>query len=79
MKPKNKKLAIASKIEVAGEMRVRSYEVLCRAVEEGLGYGWHRAHKHTESPDEDAIKQQMLEGVMGAVCEYFTFGDEAAL
>lgn len=74
-----RKLSIDKKVEVTGEMRVRSYDVLYRAVEEGLGYGWHRAHKHTDSPDEDAIKQQMLDGVMGAVCEYFTFSDDSAL
>jgi len=79
MTTKKKKLTIANKVEVTGEMRVRSYEVLYRAVEEGLGYGWHRAHKHTESPDEDAIKQQMLDGVMNSVCEYFSFSDDAAL
>lgn len=67
------------KIAVNGGMRVRSYEVLHRALEEGLSYGWHRAHKHTEAPDEDAIKQHMLDGVLNAVSEYFTFDDDAAL
>lgn len=74
-----KKTATARKVEVAGELRVRTYDVLYRAVEEGLVYGWHRAHKHTDAPDEDTIKQEMLDGVMSAVCEYFTFGDDAAL
>lgn len=76
---RKKKSAMEKKIEVTGELRVRSYDVLYRAVEEGLGYGWHRAHKHTDKPDEDAIRQQILDGVMSAVCEYFTFGDDAAL
>lgn len=76
---RKRKLSIDKKVEVTGEMRVRSYDVLYRAVEEGLGYGWHRAHKHTDSPDEDAIRQQMLDGVMSAVCEYFTFSDDSAL
>lgn len=71
--------ATAKKVAVTGELRVRTYDVLYRAVEEGVGYGWHRAHKHNDNPDEDTIKQQMLDGVMNAVCEYFTFGDEAAL
>jgi hypothetical protein len=61
---------------VTGGLRVRAYEVLRRAVEEGLDYGWMRAHKHTDRPDEATIKDQILQGVMNEVCEYFDCGDE---
>lgn len=43
---------------ISGGMRVRAYEVLSRAVEDGVEYGWRRAHKHTDTPGQDAIKDQ---------------------
>jgi len=38
-------------------MTVRAYPVLWRAVEEGVQYGWRRARKHTNTPDEKYIEQ----------------------
>ena len=57
-------------------MRVRAYDVLSRAVEEGVAYGWRRAHKHTDAPGEDTIKEQILQGVLNEICEVFAFDDE---
>jgi hypothetical protein len=56
-------------------MKVRAYSVLSRAVEEGVEYGWRRAHKHTETPDPETIKDQIMTGVMNEICEYFDFDD----
>jgi predicted Zn-dependent protease with MMP-like domain len=50
--------------------------VLRRAVEEGAAYGWRRAHKHTDAPGEDAIVDQIVQGVLKEVCEYFDVDDE---
>ncbi len=63
------------KFEVKGGMRVRAYDVFHRAVEEGISLGWHRAHKHTDTPGEDAIKDHMLTEVLNSVSEYFVFED----
>jgi len=57
-------------------LRVRTYEVMRRAVEEGVNLGWRRAHKHTDAPNEEAIKEEIFAGVISAVDEYFDFGDE---
>jgi len=65
-----------AKITVSGGMRVRTYEVLRRCIEEGAEYGWMRAHKHTDAPDADAIKDQMVTAVLNAVSEYFHFDDD---
>jgi len=61
---------------VRGGMKVRAYDVLRRAVEEGAAYGWRRAHKHTDTPGEDAIVDQIIQGVLNEVCDYFDFDDE---
>lgn len=67
-----------SRHHVSGGLRVRAYEVLRRAIEEGLDYGWMRAHKHTDHPDEATIKDQVLQGILNEVCEYFEFEDGGA-
>ncbi|MFZ5786066.1 MAG: hypothetical protein ACOY3Y_06460 [Acidobacteriota bacterium] len=58
-------------------MRVRAYGVLRRAIEEGLEYGWRRAHKHADKPDEASLKDEVLQGIMNEVCEVFDFDDPA--
>ena len=65
------------KASVTGGMRVRAYTVLQRAVEEGVAYGWRRAHKHTATPDESAIQDEIVTGILNEVCEYFDFDDPA--
>ena len=63
------------KLPVRGGMTVRAYPVLWRAVEEGVQYGWRRAHKHTNTPDENYIEQQIVDAVLQEICEYFHFSD----
>ncbi|WP_437938952.1 hypothetical protein [Sorangium sp. So ce341] len=64
-----------TKRSVRGGMKVRAYDVLRRAVGEGATYGWRRAHKHTDTPEENAIVDQIIQGVLNEVCEYFDFDD----
>jgi hypothetical protein len=64
-----------TKLPVRGGMTVRAYPVLWRAVEEGVQYGWRRAHKHTNTPDENYIEQQIVDAVLHEICEYFYFSD----
>jgi len=65
------------KLPVRGGMNVRAYPVLCRAVEEGVAYGWRRAYKHLDTPDEHVIKDHIITAVLNEVCEYFSFDGEA--
>lgn len=58
-----------AKRPVRGGMKVRAYPVLYRAVEEGVAYGWRRAHKHTDKPDAAAIEEQIVTAVVNEVCE----------
>ena len=60
---------------VTGGLRVKAYDVLQRAVDDGLNFGWNRAHKHTDKPSEDAIKDAMFGAVMGEICDWFDFDD----
>jgi len=57
-------------------LRVDAWAVLSRCVEEGIAYGWRRARKHVDNPSEDAVKVEIENAVMNAVCEYFRFSDD---
>lgn len=58
-------------------MRVKTYIVLERAVEEGFQRGWNRAHKHTDTPSVEVIRDAVLTAIMGDICDVFEFdGDE---
>lgn len=57
-------------------MRARTYDLLVRAIDAGIDYGWNRAHKHTDTPDEGTIKEQISSAIMNEISEYFSFEDE---
>lgn len=54
-------------------MRANCYAILDRAVEEGVAYGWNRAHKHTSTPTEEQVKEAVRNAIMSEVCEVFEF------
>lgn len=54
-------------------MRVNIYRILCCAVEEGAIHGYRRAHKHTETPTESAIIQEIITSVMDSIHEVIEF------
>jgi hypothetical protein len=58
-------------------MKIRAYPVLCRAVEEGVVYGWQRAHKHIDTPDAATIEEQIVTAVLSEICQYFDFDEDA--
>lgn len=62
-----------AKRSVKGGMAVRSYDVLRRAVEDGVAYGYRRAHKYVDKPEEEAVKEAIESAVLGEICEWFDF------
>jgi hypothetical protein len=58
-------------------MKPKEYAVLVLAVEAGVARGWTQAHKHVESPDSEAIKDQIEQAVTSEICDWFTFDDES--
>lgn len=64
------------KVQTKSAVKVRAYEVIWRAVNEGVGYGYQRAHKHTDKPSEEHVRDQIEQAVMNALCEILDFGDE---
>jgi hypothetical protein len=59
-----------------GGMRVRTYAVLQRAVEEGVTAGNRRAYKHTDTPSPEAVEEHITREVLNSICEWFSFDQE---
>lgn len=59
-------------------LKPRTYQVLQRAVEEGISYGYRRAHKHLEegqTPSEQSLKDAIEDAVMLNITEWFHIDD----
>lgn len=56
-------------------MKANEYKILDDCVIRGIDAGWNRAHKHTDTPSEYGIKEQIQHYVMLEVCENFNFED----
>ena len=54
-------------------MKANTYAIIARAIEEGLEYGWSRAHKHTETPTPEAVREAQHDAIMNSVSEMFYF------
>lgn len=57
--------------------RIRTYDILCNAVEAGVSYGYMRAHKHTDKPSEEHVKDELIKALIGELCERFEVSDDA--
>ena len=57
-------------------MRIKMYPLIVRLVEEGIDAGWNRAHKHTDTPDEERIKNCIEYYIMSGFDETFEFDKE---
>ena len=54
-------------------MQVRTYEVLQRAIEQGIRCGIRRAYKHTDKPTEEAVIEHLEVEIMNAITGVFWF------
>jgi hypothetical protein len=52
-------------------LQVKVYPILVRAVEEGVGYGWSRAHKHADNPDSEHVISTIEDAVLASILEVF--------
>ena len=54
-------------------MKPKFHQVLEMAINEGVQYGYRRAHKHVENPTEGAIIDSIQKNVMDCIYEWFDF------
>ena len=64
------------KVALEGAVRLNAWEILSRAVEEGVASGWRRAHKHDDHPGEETISECIRTAVMDSISEVILWDDE---
>jgi hypothetical protein len=57
-------------------MKPKTHLVLEMAIKQGIDYGWMRAHKHTDKPNENLVKQEIETEITNAVYEWFDMEEE---
>lgn len=48
--------------------RPKLWPALTEAVEQGVAYGLRRAHKHTDAPSEETIREEIERAVLNEIC-----------
>jgi hypothetical protein len=59
-------------------VKVNLHAIIERAVEEGIAFGWRRAHKHVDNPDGGTVCNEIHNAVMNALAEIVTFDTQEA-
>jgi hypothetical protein len=54
-------------------MKPNTYKIIATAVDTGTLLGWHRAHKHTDTPTDEQVHDAIVDAVMLEICEWFDF------
>lgn len=67
---------MARRQKTASVVRVNAYAVIARAVEEGVVYGISRAHKHTDHPSREELREAIEQAVLNDLCEVLRFDAE---
>ena len=54
-------------------MKPNTGKVIEMCLEAGIEFGWRKAHKHTETPSEEVIKNEILHAINMELYEWFDF------
>lgn len=54
-------------------MVLKSYDIIQKAVEEGIEYGWNRAHKNGDMPSKEILIENLINNVMLSLDEVINF------
>lgn len=57
-------------------MKPKFREILDQAIENGIKYGWYKAHKHTDEPEENDIKGAIATAIWLEIDSLFDFEQE---
>jgi hypothetical protein len=52
---------------------LKTYDIIQKAVEEGLEFGWNRAHKHEDLPSKEVIMSYLIKDIMNSLDEIIDF------
>ena len=62
------------KTKIKNTIKLNSYSIIADKIENSIEYGYNRAFKHTDAPDKETIKENILNAIMSDLCEIIDFG-----
>lgn len=63
------------KVKPLSSVKIDSYKVVARAVEEGVTYGLNRSHKYSDNPNDETLKREIETAVMNALSDIIIWPD----
>ena len=57
-------------------MRANERALLTACIDTGISFGWNRAHKHTDEPNEHRIQEEIENAIWYEIDQYFVFDSE---
>jgi|APGre2960657373_1045057.scaffolds.fasta_scaffold71517_1 hypothetical protein len=69
-------MKIDHNLGIKSTVRLDSYKIINDTIEIGISRGWNRAHKHTETPSQQHILNEIHTAVMNELCEILKFDEE---
>jgi len=64
------------RIKGAAEVRLDAYKIIDQTVENAVRYGYNRAHKHTDTPSQAIMIEEIHRAVMNDLSDILKFDDE---
>lgn len=62
-------------MNISSSVKLDVYKILSEVIERSVRYGYNRAHKHVENPNEDHIVETIHTAVMNDLCEIIKFDE----
>ena len=59
--------------KIAAGVKAKVYDLMSKAVEDGVSYGLHRAYKYSDNPSKEDVEETIRLAVMSSICEWFEF------
>lgn len=59
--------------KIATAIQAKTYDLMYKAVEDGVSYGLHRAYKYSDNPSVEDMGETIRLAVMNSICEWFEF------
>lgn len=56
-------------------MKANMHKILEHVVDVGIELGWRRAHKHTDAPSAELIKNSIEQAIWDELYEWIVFDD----
>jgi hypothetical protein len=68
-------MKLTRRLRPRANLKIDSYKIIARAVEEGINHGCQRAHKYSGNPNQELLKREIESAVMNHLSEIIIWND----